>query len=219
MVASPSKTYLPTLPVPGLQVRQLGYGPVKFTVALTTEMVEQGLLPEDSTIELIDGSLVYRDRFDLNGNEIVEGSGHNFVVAGLAELAARINNVERHLRTQSTLICSETSAPIPDGVVLKGVLSDYRGKRPTAADSYCVIEVADSSYERDRGDKLFGYALAGVRQYIIINLRNRTAEIYFNADTVNGTYPPAVVIGEHESLPIRIGESEHFAVLLEKLLP
>ena len=109
----------------------------------------------------------------------MEGTGHNFVVAGLAELASVINNNKRHLRTQSTLICSEISAPIPDGLVLKGLLSDYRGKRPSAADAYCVIEVSDSSYERDSGEKLKSYAHAGIEQYIIINLRNRTAEIYY----------------------------------------
>lgn len=63
-------------PSPDPIVRRLGYGPVRFTVSDTLEMVEQGILPEDGRIELLDGSLVYRDRFDLRGDEIVEGPKH-----------------------------------------------------------------------------------------------------------------------------------------------
>jgi hypothetical protein len=79
----------------------------------------------------------------------VQGVDHNCVISSLAELAARINNDARHLRTQSTLICSEIHAPIPDAAVLRGPRTNYRDHIPTAADAFCVIEVADSSYERD----------------------------------------------------------------------
>ena len=83
----------------------------------------------------------------------------------------------------------------------------------------CVIEVADSSYERDSGEKLIGYARAGIRQYIILNLRNRTAEVYTNPDTAAGTYPPPKVIAEGDPLSLRVGEAEHFDVRLAELLP
>src|SRR5688572_2263358 len=89
------------------------YGPVRFTFADALSMVERGILPEDSTVELLDGALVYRDRFDLRGDEVVEGFKHNFVIAALAELGPRVNGDGRHVRTQSTLKCSETHAPIP----------------------------------------------------------------------------------------------------------
>ena len=49
---------------------------MRFTVASTLRMLHLGILPEDSTIELLDGTLVYRDRFDIRGGEIVEGIGH-----------------------------------------------------------------------------------------------------------------------------------------------
>jgi Uma2 family endonuclease len=196
----------------------MGYGPVRFTFADAVGMVERGILPEDATVELLDGSLVYRDRFDLKGDEVVEGFKHNYVITALGQLASRLDDERRHLRTQSTLKCSDTHAPIPDGVVLRGTLSDYTDI-PTAADAYCVIEVADSSYERDAGDKLEGYARAGVPQYVIVNLRTRKAEVFANPDPASGTYAAPQVVAEGEPLLLGVGPGESFTIRLADILP
>lgn len=209
----------PAVPLPSPAVRRQGYGPVRFTVADALDMVERGIIPEDSTIELLDGSLVYRDRFDLKGDEIVEGVKHNFVISSLAELGGAINSDRRRIRTQSTLICLTAHAPIPDAMVLRGSLADYRERLPSAGDTYCVIEVAFSSYERDVGEKLIHYAQAGVQQYIVINLRNRTGEVRAVPNVAAGTYPEPRVVAETELLPIRVGDHEYFEVRLSDLLP
>ncbi|MDB5331264.1 MAG: hypothetical protein JWP03_2415 [Phycisphaerales bacterium] len=206
-------------PTPNLIVRRMGYGPVRFTINDALSMIEQGILPEDSRIELLEGSLVYRDRFDLRGSEIVEGVKHNYVINALAKLSARINSDRRELRTQSTLICSETHAPIPDAMILRGTLNDYRERLPAVADAFCVIEVASSSYERDSGEKLIGYARAGVQQYVIFNLRNRTAEVYMTPDMAAGMYPSPQVVAEAQALSLRVGDGEFFDVPLTDLLP
>ena len=214
-----ASTTLRQVPSPDPIVRRLGYGPVRFTVSDTLEMVGQGILPEDGRIELLDGSLVYRDRFDLRGDEIVEGPKHSYVIAALAQVAHQIDSDRRHLRTQSTLICSETHAPVPDAIILRGTLSDYRDRLPTAADALCVIEVADSSYERDTGEKLTGYAKAGIKQYVVINLRARTAEIYAPPSASSATYPAPQIISENATIAIRVGDAEFVSPLLADLLP
>ncbi len=103
-------------------------------------------------------------------------------------------------------------------MVLRGSLADYQDL-PTAADAYCVVEVADSSYERDTGEKRAGYALAAVAQYIVINLRNRTAEVYLQPDPASGTYGVSEVVAEGESLSLRVGTEEVFTSVLSDLLP
>ena len=90
---------------------------------------------------------------------------------------------------------------------------------PTAADAWCVVEVADSSYERDIVEKRTAYARAAVRQYVVINLRNRTAEVYTNPDPAAGTYPPPQIVAAGESLLLRIGEAETFTIRLTDVLP
>ena len=103
-------------------------------------------------------------------------------------------------------------------MILRGALDDYTDL-PTAADAFCVIEVADSSYDRDAGEKLTGYAKAGVQQYIIINLRTRAAEVHTQPDAVAGTYPTPARIAEGELLRLRIREEEWFDVALADVLP
>jgi hypothetical protein len=39
-------------------VTRMGYGPVRFTFKEALRMVEQGLLPEDACVELLDGALI-----------------------------------------------------------------------------------------------------------------------------------------------------------------
>jgi hypothetical protein len=200
-------------------VQRMGWGPVTFTVVDTLAMVAEGILPEDASVELLNGALVYRDRFDLTGGEVVAGVQHDYVVMAISKLAARIDGTGRHLRSQTTLVCAERHAPIPDAMVLRGAMRDYSSRYPTAADAFCVVEVADSSYERDAGEKLQGYARAGVAQYVIINLRNRTAEVYSRPDTAAGTYSPPQIVTEAETLVLRVGEGELFDVRLADVLP
>jgi hypothetical protein len=109
----------PLGPVPTPTVWRMGFGPVRFSVSDALSMVEQGILPEDASVELLDGSLVYRDRFDLKGSEVVAGIQHDYVVTALSQLSRLIDNPDRHVRTHTTLVCSESHAPIPDFLILR----------------------------------------------------------------------------------------------------
>jgi len=101
-------------------------------------------------------------------------------------------------------------------MVLRGTLDQYTDLAG-ASDTWCVVEVADASYGRDAGDKRTGYARAGISQYIIIDLRNRTAEIYTNPTA--GTYPAPQIIAADGVLPLRVGEGEFVSVPMTQILP
>jgi putative restriction endonuclease len=191
---------------------------VRFTRADAEALMRMGIIPEDASTELLDGLIVLKDRSARGQEPDMIGKDHTKSVERLSNLRTQINDAPRHVRSQQPLVCSEIHQPEPDFMVLRGTLDDY-ADLPTAADAFCVLEVADSSYERDSGEKLIGYARAGVQQYIILNLRNRTAEVYTNPDTAAGTYAPPQVITERESLSIRVGEAEHFTIPLTDLLP
>ena len=79
--------------------------------------------------------------------------------------------------------------------------------------------MADASYERDAGEKLAGYAQAGVQQYVIVNLRNRTAEVYTNPDAAAHTYRQSSTIDANGDLAVRVGENEVLTVPLREVLP
>ena len=145
------------------------------------------------------------------------GQAHRITVERLSRLAHAINSTARHVESQQPLVCSETHEPQPDFMVIRGKLEDLA--EDGRADAYCVVEVADSSYERDAGEKLKGYAEAGVAQYVIINLRNRTAEVYTTPDVTAGTYAPPQIVTENQAPGLRVGEQETFTVTLADVLP
>ena len=191
---------------------------VQFTRHDAEAMMRAGIIPEDASTELLNGSVMLKDRSALKEDPMTIGTDHSVCVENFSDLRSVLNNAARHVKSQQPLVCSNTHLPEPDFMVLRGARKDYTD-HPTAADAFCVVEVADSSYERDAGLKLVAYARAGIQQYIIINLRNRTAEVYMNPNQNDGTYPPPQIVSAAGELSIRVSVDEEFAVSLATLLP
>ncbi len=82
-----------------------------------------------------------------------------------------------------------------------------------------MIEVSDTSYDRDAGEKKPAYAAAGIGCYIIVDLRNRTAEVCTGPDAAAAAYPPPVIVPASGSIPLRGGDAEVFEAPLAELLP
>lgn len=190
----------------------------RFTRRDAETLVRLGIIPEDASTELLHGLIVLKDRAGTGEDPMVIGNDHTKVVERLSDLRASINSSARHVRSQQPLVCNETHVPEPDFMVLRGTLGEY-ADLPQALDAWCIVEVADASYERDVGEKLVGYARAGVRQYIVINIRNRTAEIYSHPDSAAGTYALPTVVSADQELSLRIGEEQTLSVRLGDLLP
>ena len=70
------------------------------------------------------------------------------------------------------------SEPEPDFMLLKPDEKFYCGQHPNAVDVLLLIEVADSSLEFDRTQKLRLYALHGVPEYGLLNLNDNCLEMY-----------------------------------------
>lgn len=190
---------------------------VRFTRADVTALLRQGIIPEDASTELLDGMVVLKDRSARGQDPTMIGPDHRKCVERLSALRKAIDHEHRHVESQP-LVCSETHVPEPDFMVLRGRLDDY-SDLATAADAWCVVEVADGSYERDAGDKLAAYARAGVPQYVILNLRTRTAEVYTSPDAATGAYPPPQVVTERQQLRLQMGNDEFFALVVADVLP
>jgi hypothetical protein len=201
-------------------VRAFQDGLVKFTFDDIDPLIRAHVLPEDSTVELLGGLFVYRDCGISKGEPGMASFEHDFTGTQIGKLGVGIDTAERHIRTQVTLRLAEDYGPVPDAIVLRGPATDYRTRAPAAADVLCLIEVADTSHPRDAGPKLAAYARAGVPRYVIVDLRNRTAEVYAGPDAAAGTYPPATIIGADGVLSLRVGDDgQTFAVTLADVLP
>lgn len=190
----------------------------RFTHKEAQAMMRMGIIPEDASTELLNGMIVLKDRSARGEDPMTVGNDHRIGVERLSKLCKLIDGPARHVESQQPLVCSETHTPEPDFMVLRGTLNDYTDL-PTAVDAYCVIEVADASYELDRGEKLVSYARAGIEQYVIINLRNRTAEVYAGADADRAVYRSMQSVDAGGELSLRVGMNEFLAVPMRDVLP
>jgi hypothetical protein len=192
---------------------------VRFTVRDVEAMLGTGILPEDATTELLHGVIVMKDRSDLGDEPTVIGKKHRYVVTQLTNLAGQINSPHEHVQIQNPVVCGDDEAPEPDFAIVRGPVGSFKDSLPMGTDVTCVIEVADSSLERDSEEKIDIYAAAGVPQYLVLNLRNRTAQSHSDPDDAAAKYRLVSVIDESADLQLRLPSGGTFCVRLATLLP
>lgn len=73
-------------------------------------------------------------------------------------------------------IPSLESVPQPDLAWVRA--KRYSRSRPRTEDVLLLVEVADSSLAKDRGEKLALYAAADIRDYWIVNIPDRCVEVH-----------------------------------------
>ena len=124
-------------------------------------LAEEGVIPPDARVELIEGELVRRSAV---------GSPHARAVKRLLRcFAARIGS-RALLSVQDPVRLDEGNEPQPDVALLVPRADDYGDGHPSAADVLLLVEVADSTLALDRGRKRALYARHGVREYWIVNI-------------------------------------------------
>ncbi len=133
------------------------------TVEQYQAMGRAGLLPEDSSIELLRGILV---------NRIPTGPEHAYLVGRIARLLESLISSSWSVRQQAPLALSG-SEPVPDVLILRGPDNSYRHRLPSREDTVLVIEVSDSSLARDLGLNSRIYAEEGIAQYLVVHIEEK----------------------------------------------
>jgi Uma2 family endonuclease len=80
------------------------------------------------------------------------------------------------IRVQLPIALSADSEPEPDVGVVRGAIEDYEEQHPNTA--VLIGEVADSTLRFDQTRKLAMYAAAEIPEYWVLNLVDRTLEVY-----------------------------------------
>ena len=130
-------------------------------------LVELGVLHEDEPIELIGGDLIVAEP---------KGTSHATAVALAAAVLRDAFGAGWLVRLQDPVALDDESEPEPDLVVVPGAPRDYLVAHPSRP--ALVVEVAEWSLAFDRREKGSLYARAHVVDYWIVNLSDRTVEIY-----------------------------------------
>lgn len=130
-----------------------------FSVAEWEQMGRAGLFDEDARVELIDGEIV--DMTPI-------GARHQLCVKRLNRLFGQLAGDDAVVSVQDPVRLGEHSEPQPDLALLRPPLERYTAV-PTASDVLLVVEVADSTIERDLA-KSVAYARAGIAECWIVDL-------------------------------------------------
>jgi Uma2 family endonuclease len=140
-----------------------------FSVEVYHRMGEAGLF-EAQRVELIAGKIY--DRSPISPK-------HASTVKRLANLLRAMLGEAYLLSVQDPVLINDYSEPEPDLATLRHRDDFYAESHPAPQDILLIIEVADSSLEKDRALKLPLYAEAGIPELWIVNLPGQQLERYW----------------------------------------
>jgi len=178
----------------------------KITLEEFEHMVSAGVFQEDARLELIEGVLV---------DMTPVGFDHGFGVANLIRVIGKLAGESALVWVQSPIRLPDNTRPEPDFALLKPRPDLSPGSPPTAADVLLVVEVSDTSLNYDRKVKAPLYAAALIPEYWIVNLHERTIEVYTNP--AEGAYKQTRTVGTGD--PLRLPAPLEGTMHVSDILP
>jgi Uma2 family endonuclease len=145
----------------------------QFTVADFARMVEAGIFTEDDRVELIDGEVRVMSPI---------GPRHAAIVKRLNALLTRQVADRAIVSVQDPIQLTDYSEPQPDLAVLRAREDFYAQAHPMPADVLLVVEVAETSLEYDREEKLPRYAQVLIPEVWLIDVERETVTQYTQPD-------------------------------------
>jgi Uma2 family endonuclease len=176
--------------------------PRRWTRGEYYRLAEAGILGCDEKVELLDG--------EIYPTMSPQSRRHARAIALTEEVIGRAFGQGYYVQLQMPILAAEDSEPEPDVAVVKGTWEDYED-HPTGNDVVLVIEIAETSLQKDRILKSPAYARAGIADYWILNLQNRTLEV--RRDPAMTEYKTLVVLTEQDTVsplaapnsPVQVG--------------
>ena len=118
------------------------------------------------------------------------------------------------VRDAKPITIPETSSePEPDLAIVQPLRQVYRTRHPYPENVFWVIEFANTSLNKDLDTKRKTYAFAGIKEYWVVDLKNRLVKVFRNP--VNGNYVEEITLTDGEISPIAF---EEIRVSVKKLL-
>lgn len=139
----------------------------RWTVDDYHRLAEAGILSPDTRVELLDGQIVLMSPI---------GSLHAACVRRIDEWLKDLFGKKVTISIQNPVTLSNFSEPEPDLAVLQRKENFYADAHPRPEEVFLLIEVADSSAEKDKQVKIPFYAEAGIRETWLVLLRERRVE-------------------------------------------
>jgi Uma2 family endonuclease len=172
-------------------------------------MVRLGILSDDDPVELLEGWLVYK---------MPKNPPHRVTTKLTLNALEAIISGDWYVDTQEPITLTD-SEPEPDVVIVRGNTRNYLDRHPGAEDIALVIEVSDTTLERDRTSKKRLYARAGIPVYWIINLPEQQIEVYSEPVIEEAIYQRRQDYALSDRVPVAIAGQLISDLLVGDLLP
>jgi Uma2 family endonuclease len=177
----------------------------RFDVRQFHRMMAAGVF-KDQKVELVAGKIY----------AMTDLPPHSFAVGRfLRALLLMLAGDQWTIRQEQPVLIGRFWAPKPDISVLRGSDTNYATRHPRPRDVALLVEVSDTTYHRDRGQKWRRYAAARIPTYIIVRLKgpDTIVEVWTGPIGRGLTARYTGVIrysaGAGESVPIEIDGHEH----------
>lgn len=183
----------------------------RFSVEQYHQMIHLGILTEDDPVELLEGWIV---------RKMPKNPLHRATTKLTRSALEQIVPDGWYVDAQEPITLDD-SEPEPDVVIIRGNTRDYLDRHPGARDVALVVEVADSTLERDRTSKKRLYARAGILIYWIVNLPEQKIEVYTQptTSTIEPTYQQRQDYSLSDEIAVLIEELEVGRVAVRNLIP
>lgn len=174
-------------------------------------MIQTGILTDDDPVEFLEGLLV---------TKTPKNPSHSLATHLTHNALAQVVPAQWYVDTQEPFTTSD-SEPEPDVLVVRGERRQYRDHHPQAQDVALVVEVADTTLQRDRTLKKRMYARAMIPAYWIISLVERKVEWYAHPSVSAGEadYAEHHNVAEGEVIPVVLDGAEIARLPVRDLLP
>jgi len=191
----------------------------RITVDQYESMLTQGVLSSGAPVELLDGLLMRKDRAARGEDPMTVGTLHRIAIERLQDLRPRFTRYGCRLAVQLPIRLPDWSEPEPDGAVVRGRPEEQADRHPGPDDVLAVLEVSDSSLARDRTVKARIYAVAGIRQYIVVNVADRQVEVHTEPVPSEGRYARRSIRRSRQIVAILVGAQRTLRIKASALLP
>lgn len=185
----------------------------RITVAEYHRMLESGSLGDEPRVELLEGVILdkmTKDPPHVIATDLIDDLLHLLLPPGyFVSMGNPVTIEERDSEAE------------PDAQVFRGTPRDYAGRRRTQRDAALVIEVSDTSYRVDRGQKWITYAAAGIPVYWVVDLNRRVLEVHSEPAGAGDAarYARSQTFGPDDEAPIVLDGREAARFAVRDILP
>ncbi len=192
-----------------ISTTQSGLPPMVYRISVNEydRMVAHGVL-NDPRVELLNGFLV---------RKVSKKPPHVIATKRLVKLVGPIVPPGWHISKEDPVRIPEWDEPEPDLAIVAGVPEDYQARHPGPEDIALLVEVAETTLDRDQGEKLLAYSAGGIAVYWIVNLVDHRVEVYTQPSPSGYLTRRDYTAGQE--IPVVIGAVERGRLAVSEILP